>query len=58
MAIIREELEKAGFTDVATKVRELEVAAKERGLYVDTADLNVVLSENPADVKVGGLKGR
>jgi hypothetical protein len=58
VAIIREELEKAGFDDVAAKVRELETAAKERGLHVDGADLNVVLSENPADVTVGGLKGR
>lgn len=57
-SIIREELEKAGFNDVAAKVRDLETAAKDRGLYVEPADLNVVLSDKPADVTVGGLKGR
>lgn len=56
-AIIRDELDRAGFTDVANRVRELETAAKERGLYVEPSDLNVVLNDEPVAVKVGGIRG-
>lgn len=58
VSIIRDELDRAGFSDVAAKVRELETAAKERGLFVEPSDLNVVLSDEPATVSVGGIKGR
>lgn len=58
VSTIREELAKAGFDDVAAKVRDLETAAQARGLYVEPSDLNVVLSDAPADIKVGGARGR
>lgn len=57
VAVIRNELQKAGFNDVANQVRQLEEAARNRGLYVEPSDLNVVLNDNPATVKVGGIKG-
>lgn len=57
VGIIREELEKAGFNDLARQVSDLETQAKSRGLYVDPADLNVVLSDAPAEIKVGGKRG-
>lgn len=57
VAVIRNELQKAGFNDVANQVRQLEEAARNRGLYVEPSDLNVVLNDAPSEIKVGGIKG-